>query len=339
MTFFGRSTLLTTVLLALISGAAGEDLAADAEPAGKSPAQLLAFLPEVLATYDPDAKFTKQELLAELAPGMQELAARWTKAGKEEMTQELRRTAELLVKRTFLLDLAAKDGFKPSDEQAKKKLGELIDRYGEGRFDGMLRQRGVSRELFLRDLGRQETINGWAEAKVAAEIEIDPADAAAEYESNKQSFTKPESARASHILLTVKPEAEATVKEEAKKKLTNLRARILQGEDFAALAKEHSSCPSAARGGDLGSFGRGRMVPAFDKAVFAMKVGQVSEIVESPFGYHLIKLVELQEGGLQPLDEDLKARIVTFLRSRRAGTVIEEKLAAQVKERNLKLLF
>ena len=81
------------------------------------------------------------------------------------------------------------------------------------------------------------------------------------------------------------------------------------------------------------------MVPAFDKAVFAMKVGQVSEIVESPFGYHLIKLVELQEGGLQPLDEDLKARIVTFLRSRRAGTVIEEKLAAQVKERNLKLLF
>ena len=83
--------------------------------------------------------------------------------------------------------------------------------------------------------------------------------------------------RVSHILVPTLAEA------------TALQAQIKEGADFAALATAHSKCPSGQRGGDLGMFGRGRMVPEFDKASFELQVGELSEPVQTQFGYHLLK--------------------------------------------------
>lgn len=77
-------------------------------------------------------------------------------------------------------------------------------------------------------------------------------------------------------------------KEEAQTKIAELKTQLESGSDFATLAKENSDCPSKAQGGDLGQFGRGQMVPAFEQSAFGMEVGQVSDVVETDFGYHLI---------------------------------------------------
>lgn len=98
--------------------------------------------------------------------------------------------------------------------------------------------------------------------------------------------------RASHILLMYKGSARSSAtrsKAEAETQIEELAGQIAGGADFAALAKAHSDCPSSAKGGDLGSFGKGQMVPEFEQATFAMKVGEVSGVVETSFGYHLIK--------------------------------------------------
>lgn len=92
----------------------------------------------------------------------------------------------------------------------------------------------------------------------------------------------PQQVRASHIL--VKDGAQCT----------DLRNRILDGADFATLAKQHSQCPSGQMGGDLGFFGRGQMVPAFDVAAFEQPVGKVGECIETEFGSHLILVKEQQ---------------------------------------------
>ena len=78
-------------------------------------------------------------------------------------------------------------------------------------------------------------------------------------------------------------------KDEAKKQIEQIKAQIDGGADFAALAKQHSDCPSKAKGGDLGPFGRGQMVGPFETAAFGMPVGATSGVVETDFGYHIIR--------------------------------------------------
>lgn len=92
----------------------------------------------------------------------------------------------------------------------------------------------------------------------------------------------PNEVRASHILVKTREEA------------LNLLSQIQNGADFGGIAQKHSTCPSGKKGGDLGFFGRGRMVKEFEQAAFSMQVGQVSNPVQTQFGYHLIKVTEVK---------------------------------------------
>ena len=97
--------------------------------------------------------------------------------------------------------------------------------------------------------------------------------------------------RASHILLMYKASSRSTAsrsQEEAKTEISELKTKLNDGADFSKLAAEHSDCPSGRKGGDLGEFGRGQMVGAFEDTAFGMEVGHVSDVVETDFGYHII---------------------------------------------------
>jgi peptidyl-prolyl cis-trans isomerase C/peptidyl-prolyl cis-trans isomerase SurA len=98
--------------------------------------------------------------------------------------------------------------------------------------------------------------------------------------------------RASHILLMYQGSQRSTAtrsKEEAQTQIQQIKSQLDSGGDFAALAKQHSDCPSSAKGGDLGSFGKGQMVKAFEDTAFGLEVGATSGVVETPFGYHIIQ--------------------------------------------------
>lgn len=162
-------------------------------------------------------------------------------------------------------------------------------------------------------------------------VEFRPADFAARitpteeqikeyYESNPAQFEKPEEVRARHILFTVKPDASEADKAAARKQAEEVLAKAKGGADFAELAKQYSQDSTAESGGDLGTFGRGVMTPAFEAAAFALEPGQVSDIVETPFGFHIIKLEQKQAAGTQPLDE-ARATIIGELKNRQARQV------------------
>jgi peptidyl-prolyl cis-trans isomerase D len=115
-------------------------------------------------------------------------------------------------------------------------------------------------------------------------------------------FTDVEQVRARHILVKVDPGADDAAKAKARAEADDLLKQVRAGGDFAALAKAHSMDGSAAKGGDLGFFSRGRMVPAFDAAAFALGPGQVSDVVETPYGFHIIKVEEKKPGGPRPFE-------------------------------------
>lgn len=160
--------------------------------------------------------------------------------------------------------------------------------------------------------------------KVGEKIAIPDADVEAFYKSNAGKFGTAEQRRASHILIGVDKAADAKAKAAAKAKAEKLLAEVKAGKDFGALAKANSTDPgSAQQDGDLGVFGRGTMVKPFEDATFALKVGEVSGIVETEFGYHIIKLTGIEGGSAGSLAE-ARPQIETELRKQRSGKLFAE---------------
>lgn len=137
--------------------------------------------------------------------------------------------------------------------------------------------------------------------RLADQIKVSDDQVRQYYASHKQAFTTPEQRRAAHILITA---GDKRSPKQAEALAEDLRKRLENGASFAALAKQYSEDPgSAQQGGELGYFGRGTMDPAFEKAVFSMKQGQISQPVHTDYGYHLIKLEDIRPPQVKPLSE------------------------------------
>ena len=162
---------------------------------------------------------------------------------------------------------------------------------------------------------------------------IDDQAVSAYYKEHPEDFQVPDRVNASHILIATMEEDTPETKAEKRKQLAGLKKQIDGGADFGELAAKHSACPSKAKGGDLGPFEKGKMVKPFEDAAFSLKKGEVSEVVETPFGYHLIKVTDRQPGRVMPLDE-VKEKVRSFLdRQQREQTLNDylEKLRGPAK--------
>jgi peptidyl-prolyl cis-trans isomerase D len=164
-----------------------------------------------------------------------------------------------------------------------------------------------------------------------AKVTVSAADLTRAYNDNIAQYTTPEQIRASHILLKTEGKDEAAVKARTDEILKEAKA----GADFAELAKKYSEDESnAGNGGDLDFFGRGRMVPEFDTAAFAMEPGQISDPVKTQFGYHIIKLTDKKAGTTRPLEE-VKAQLTEQVQSELAqqqAADLAQRLEARIKK-------
>ncbi|MCD5390909.1 peptidylprolyl isomerase [candidate division NPL-UPA2 bacterium] len=225
---------------------------------------------------------------------------------EEELKQEyIRRNEEVRVKYI----LFRKEHFKKDLEVEEK---ELIDYFQENREEFRVPEK-VNVEYVLIDPRERETA-----------VEIKDDEIVSYYQENIEQFKRPEEIRVRHILIRLDPDADEEVQAEAKKKAEEILERLKGGEDFAALAKEYSEDPgSREKGGDLGFFPRGWMVPAFEEAAFSLKLGEVSQLVKTPFGYHIIKLEERREAYTTPLEE-VWSEIHDTLKKKRADEIARE---------------
>ncbi|EEX49163.1 MULTISPECIES: peptidylprolyl isomerase [Jonquetella] len=148
------------------------------------------------------------------------------------------------------------------------------------------------------------------------------------YDAHQDSFFVPESIRASHILISVPKGASDKEVAEAKDKAMDIIKKIKSGSlEFSKAAQDMSSCPSKVQGGDLGFFSKGQMVPAFEKAAFALKPGEMtSEPVRTDFGFHIIKVTDAHPAKTMPLD-DVKASIKSTLSSQAKLAAFQKAIA------------
>lgn len=224
----------------------------------------------------------------------------------------------------LLAQESVKRGFEPNQERIESKMKSLAERAGgRAALEAELIKSGVTYEQLKATVVQSDLAQSLVENEIVSGIEVSEEDVAAYYAEHPELFTSEEKVHARHILLKVPKDAGPEQRAAVRKRAEVAQARALSGENFAALAMELSEGPNAARGGDLGFNTRGQMIPSFDEAVWKLKAGEISEVVESHLGYHIIKVDEYVEGKVVTLDE-ARPLITDLLRQQRMGAELAE---------------
>lgn len=196
----------------------------------------------------------------------------------------------------------------------------------EQAFTAALAQRQMTPDKLRNEIRQQLEAMKVVETEIGPKVTVTDAEVNDFYTKNPDKFQEPEAVHVAHILIRFPENADAAAKAKAKAEAESVLAQLKKGADFAAMAKQHSQDQgSAVNGGDLGFVPRGQTVPAFEQAAFALKPGQLSGIVESPFGYHIIKMIAHRDGRKVPLQE-VKTQVEQFLKQQQ----MQEKTAAYV---------
>lgn len=187
---------------------------------------------------------------------------------------------------------------------------------GEENFKKALEAQGITEIQFRKELEKGAKVNKLVEQACSGVADPTEDEVAKFYEAHKAEFVTPPQVLCQHILVKGSDD-------KALDKIKEIRERIVSGKsDFAAEAKEHSDCPSGQEGGSLGWFGRGMMVPEFDKVAFEMKKGEVSGVVSTQFGYHIIYKADEKGGGEQTL-VDVHDQVKDLLRHEARGRAMD----------------
>ena len=232
-----------------------------------------------------------------------------------------------LVQKTLLLNAANAEGFKATDEAIQKRLDEIAERLPEGTtLEAFAASGGVSLDRIKKQISEDTKIRQLVD-KVTSDV-TEPAEAEVKkyYDEHPDEFKQQESVMASHILVStqgVTDEAELAAKLESAE---GLKKQLDEGGAFDELAAQHSDCPSKQNGGSLGNFGRGQMVPEFEKAAFAQEVGAIGDLVKTDFGYHIIKVTERQEPKEMAFTE-VKEDLTASLFEQAKGSKVQEYIA------------
>lgn len=214
---------------------------------------------------------------------------------------------ELILVRLVEQEAAARGVAVPQDDIDAEVSAIAAQVGGMEQLQFVLAQQGATMDRLMSDIERTLLIR----ALLAPNVEVTDEEVRTFFDSNSHLFAQQEMVRARHILVKTEDEAKA------------LRQQLVDGADFAELAQQHSTdTGSAVRGGDLGWFGRGVMVEPFEKAAFALEVGEISEPVETSFGYHLILVEEKEQAKEAELTDDIAATI--------RNALIDEKIQQQL---------
>jgi len=257
----------------------------------------------------------------------------------EQQAMVDKQALEQLLSAELLYQAASKVEVKDLDKLVDEKLAQGKARFAnEQEFAKAIKDLEMD-EKALRDYTRRDLlISKFVESTIVPTIKVSEEEARAFYDQNPDKFTRSESVKASHILIGTEPNASAEDKKKAREKAEKLRKELAGGASFEELAKGNSSCPSSQQGGDLGFFGKGQMVPPFEQAAFALKPGEISDVVETQFGYHIIKLTDKKAAETVTFKE-AQARIEEYLKGQKINTAVGDYVTEAKKTAKIEVML
>lgn len=279
------------LLLMLAAGLAGPSLLTAAEPA--SPVAVVNGQPISSEAFERES----DAYMRRLVNTGQNPALINMKRARQQILENMV-SEELLWQACQRLDMVA------TSEETGARMAKFKERYpDDAKLKAALGSAGLTEADLERLIKRQTSIRKLIDKHISKNIDIADKDVRAYFDDHKDMFDLPERVEASHILIKSGADASDEHDKAARRRAEEIRQKALKGEDFAALAREYSEGPSSKNGGRLPVFTRERMVPAFSRAAFATKPGEISELVKTQYGYHVIRVTDHMAAGIAPFED------------------------------------
>lgn len=298
---------------------------------------ILLIVPAICTAVDPPAGQiavvnNSTVLRQDLDREMKLVGLKLSRQGRPISDEQLKRyegnIRETLINRALLLQQSQTKGITVKDNLVAKALDEFKSGFqDEKEYQQSLSQIGFTEASLKDQIKNGLTIKTLIDKEVSQHVSVSDNQIRAFYDEHPDLFRQPEQVKASHILIQVPADADEAKKAAGLASIQSLKQRIDKGENFANLAMEYSDCPSKAKGGDLGFFSREQMVQPFSEAAFALQPGQVSDVVTTRFGYHLIRLTERKKAqtmAFNDVKEEISNRLRQEQEEKRIGDYLEK---------------
>lgn len=283
------------------------------------------------------ADITEDEFNMAMNFFQQRIAMQGQKLEDDQLNEIKKKILDNMIDTELLYQAAGKEKAKIDEEQLKTQWSRVEERMKtDAAYKENIDKMNLSADEMKNQIRRQMLIQQFVTDKFVNTTTVPDEEIKAYYESNGEMFHTPEQIKASHILIKVEKDADEKAKAEAKKQIKDVQKQLKGGADFAELAKKYSQCPSKTNGGDLGFFGRGKMVKPFEEAAFAMKEGDVSDIVTTDFGYHIIKVTGKKDASTIPLDQ-ASEKLASFLKQQKVQQKVSSFLQAEKEKSKITL--
>jgi peptidyl-prolyl cis-trans isomerase C len=213
---------------------------------------------------------------------------------------------EKMIEKELFYQEAVKIGLKVDEKILQAERAKTIKRVGgEKKFKVALKKAGLSDEQYREKLQKKHLVKRLiiVEVKEKAQAQVNDREVKAYYEANKKKFMRPEARRLKHILISVKPEATAEEWKTKKARAREVIDKINAGQDISVVAGDYSDGPYRVKGGDLGLVHRGRLYPTLEKEVFQLEPGRLSGIIETIYGYHVVRVEEVKPQEQMSLED------------------------------------
>jgi peptidyl-prolyl cis-trans isomerase C len=215
----------------------------------------------------------------------------------------MRAALQMLIDGELMIQQARKEGIELPTEEIEAEIQAARAQFAsEEEFANYLRDAGMTEEDLREEAERRVLMRAY-QALVAKGQKVDDAMAREVYDANPELFTEGEQVRAAQILVRTDQSDPPAKRQEARDRIDEAHGRLEKGEDFAEMAKEYSQATTASKGGDLGYFPRGVMVPMLEEVAFKTPVGESSPVFETIYGFNILKVLEKREPELKPFEE------------------------------------
>jgi len=245
---------------------------------------------------------------------------------------------EVLIGQELLWQRAQAKNLVVSSEEVERALARVKDNFNsEDKFRLKIQQAGFTEATYAEDLKKQLSVRRLILETVVPGVTVTDQEIDAFYAANADEMRRPEQVHVRHILIKLDPDADETAQQSARTTIDAILVEARAGADFAELARTRSQGPSASKGGDLGFMARQELVKPFADAAFALKPGEISEVVRTRFGYHIIRLEARRDSDVVP-KEEVAEQIRAHLQSAKVQEQVEELVQRLREEAEVEIL-